>query len=461
MRKKQISLLVSLAILVIFCLMPVPDGLTRPGIISIGLLLTGIVMWITEAIPLAISALLLMVLMPYLGVTTFPKVWTSFISSVIFFVIAAFGLTVALMKTNIPLRITATLMKWSGTNARKLVFGFLVCTALLSTIVTNTANCALFMGLALALLNANKAIPGKSNLGKCLMMGVPMASAVGGGVTPAGVSINIMVMGMFNSHTGMNISFLDWVIMGLPMAIIMVPVCWWCLVTAFKPEDISNEALQSVLKQAKDLGAMNMIEKKVLTIIGLMLIFWVASSWIPKIDATAVAIIGLVVMFLPGVDVLSFEELTKGVSWTVVLLIGGVQSLAAGILSTGAATWMVQSVMSLVAGASSMAIMGGASALLAFLHVIIPVGPAIAGMTVIPFSDIAVLTGISPAAMAIMIAFWSAITFVLPLDCVPLITYGLGYYKMTDFVKAGWFPTIVLLAYTTVVLPAIAKIMGY
>jgi sodium-dependent dicarboxylate transporter 2/3/5 len=60
-----------------------------------------------------------------------------------------------------------------------------------------------------------------------------------------------------------------------------------------------------------------------------------------------------------------------------------------------------------------------------------------------------------------MIAFWSAITFVLPLDCVPLITLGLGYYKMTDFVKAGWLPTIVLIAYTTLVLPVLAKMLGY
>lgn len=461
MRKRQISLLIALAVLAVFCFMPVPEGLTRPGTIAIGLLLTGMVMWITEAIPLAISAFLLMVLMPYLGVMTFPNVWAKFISSVIFFVIAAFGLTVALMKTNIPLRITATLMKWSGPNSKKLVFGFLCCTALLSTIVTNTANCALFMGLALALLKGNNAVPGVSNLGKCLMMGIPMASMIGGGVTPAGVSINIMVLGMVNAHTGMNISFLDWVIMGLPMAIIMLPVVWFCLVTAFKPENISPEALQGILKQAKELGPMNLVEKKVLSIVVLMLIFWVASSWFPKIDATAVALIGLVVMFLPGVDVLTFEELTKGVSWTVVLLIGGVQSLAAGILSTGAATWMVKSVMSMVAGASNTAIMAGASTLMAFLHVIIPVGPAIAGMTAIPFADIAAMTGISPAAMAIMIAFWSAITFVLPLDCVPLITLGLGYYKMTDFVKAGWLPTIVLIAYTTLVLPVLAKMLGY
>jgi solute carrier family 13 (sodium-dependent dicarboxylate transporter), member 2/3/5 len=459
--KRVVSLLAAVAIVLLFCLMPIPDGLNRGGLISLGLLLAGILLWITEAMPLAISALLLMVLMPYLGVTNFPNVWAKFISPVIFFVIAAFGLTVALLKTNIPLRITASLMKWSGTNAPKLVFGFLLCTALVSTIVTNTADCALFMGLALSMLRANNSIPGKSNLGKCLMMGVPMAAVIGGGVTPAGVSINIMAMNMFTSHTGITIKFLDWVAMGLPMAIILLPICWWCLIRAFKPEDISEESLQTVLKQADVLGPLNIVEKKVLAIVTLMLVFWVAGNWVPALDATAVAVFGLVVMFLPGVDLLTFDELTKGVSWNVVLLIGGVQSLAAGILSTGAAGWLVKSAMAVVAGASNTTIMAGATTLLSFLHVIIPVGPAIAGMTTIPLADVASLTGISPVAMTVMVAFWGAISFVLPIDCVPLITYGQGYYKMIDMVKAGWFPTIVLIAYCTFVLPVLARMLGY
>jgi len=161
------------------------------------------------------------------------------------------------------------------------------------------------------------------------------------------------------------------------------------------------------------------------------------------------------------VDLLTFDELVKGVSWNVVLLIGGVQSLAAAIVSSGAATWIVKSVMNVVAGASDTAIMGGTSILVAILHIIIPVGPAIAGMTTIPLADIATMTGISPVAMVVMVAFWSAISFVLPIDCVPLITYGLGYYKMTDMIKVGWFPTIVLVAYCTFVLPVIAKMLGY
>lgn len=461
MHKRLVSLLTALAILLLFCIIPSPEGLSRTATISLGLLLAGILLWITEVMPLAISALLLMVLMPYLGVMNFATVWAKFISSVIFFVIAAFGLTVALLKTNIPLRITATLMQWSGTNAPKLVLGFMFCTALVSTIVTNTADCALFMGLALSLLRANNAVPGKSNLGKCLMIGVPLAAMLGGGVTPAGVSINIMAMNMFSTHTGITISFFDWIVMGLPMCMILLPICWWCLVKTFKPEEIAEESLQAILEQAEVLGPMNIVEKKVLIIIALLLVLWVSSTWVPAIDATAVAVFGLVVMFLPGVDLLTFDELSKGVSWNIILMIGGVQSLASGILSTGAAAWLVKTAMAVVDGGSNVAIMAGASTLVAFLHVIIPVGTAIVGMTTIPLSDLAVMTGISPVAMTVMLAFLGSISFVLPIDCVPIITYSLGYYKMIDMIKVGWFPTIVLIAYCTIVLPVLAWMLGY
>ncbi|BAE85322.1 SLC13 family permease [Desulfitobacterium hafniense] len=460
MKKKWLGLGLGILILFTGYFWPETAGLTQPGKMSIAILMAGIVLWVTEVMPLAITALLLMVCMPYFEIFNWSTTWSKFISSVIFFIIATFAISVALIKTSLATRIAGVLIKWSQGNSKRLVLGFMAGTALLSAVCNNVPACSLFMSLALSILITDNAIPGKSNLGKCLMIGIPFGAMIGGTMTPAGTSINIMAMGLLEEATGITISFLDWMLMGIPFAIIIVPVCWLSLIMIFKPEDISQKSIDILQNRVVTTEKLNKEEKKIIIIIAVMLAAWIASTWIPWLDATGIAVMGLIAFFFPGIEVLSWDEFIKGVSWEVVLMIGGVNAVAAGIMSTGAAAWIVDSIMGGASGWSYPMLAGVTATVMAVLHGICPVGPAICGMATVPISGLAELINASPAVLTIIVAFGAGITFLLPLDCVPLITYGKGYYKMVDMVKAGIIPTIAVILVSAFMLPPLGALIG-
>lgn len=460
--KQNIGLIIGIAILILTALLPAPAGLSVAGKNSIGLLVSGIVMWVTEALPLAISAMMLMILLPFYGVTPqLSDVFKDFVSPVIFFIIATFALTTIIIKTPLATRLTRRLVGWAGDSSEKLVLGFMIGVAFLSAVMSNVPTTLLFMALGIAILQANNAQVGKSNLGKCIMIGIPFAAMLGGAATPAGTAINIMAMYLLEQATSIHITFLGWMVMGIPIVVIMVLVSWWYLIKVFPPEKISHTNMSYLYDDPASLGPLSGQEKKVITIITAMLVLWISSTWVPWLDTTTVAIAGLVTMFLPGINVITWDEFISDVSWEIVLLIGGVQSLAAGILNTGAADWMVSSFITVAAQWGSVLTTAAASTLMAFMHVIIPVGPAIAGMSVIPMAGVASSIGANPVVYVMLTAFMSGITFLLPIDCVPLITYSRGYYSMGNFIRAGWFPTVVLILLCTFLLPPLAALAGY
>ena len=461
-RKKLLGILAAVIVLAVFLIMPEPAGLTGAGKASIGLLLAGIIMWATAALPLAVTTLLMMILMPYLGIMGRSEVWIKFISPVFFFVMATFALTAALAKTNIPTRIAGFIVNWAGDSTRKLILGFAIGTALLSSVMSNVPTCALFMSLALALLKANGDLkPGTSDLGKALMIAIPMGSVLGGFATPAGTSINILALFMFEDATGIRVTFLDWMAVGVPITIIGVLVAAWWISIVFKPEPVTEEAKSAVKKIAAEAGSFTKDEKKVMAIVALMFIFWIASTWFPAIDITTVAIVGMILFFIPGINLLTWKEFVDKCSWEALIMIGGIQSVAAGLVATGAATWIVQSTMSGAATWPAFVTTLVASATAAVLHVIVPTGPAIIPLALLPLLEVANLAALSPVTFMLITAFWAGVHLLLPIDTVPLITFSTGYYKLTDMIKAGWFPMVVMILVTTMLIPVIVRALGH
>ena len=441
---------------------PLPANLSREGLASICLLLGAIILWVTEAMPLAISTILIVILMPFFKVMEISQIWPSFSNSIFFFILATFAMTGALVTSNIPTRIASLMLSWAGNNSRKLVMGFVFVTAVLSSIMSNVPTCALFVSLGISIVKANgNQAPGKSNLGKALMIGIPAGAVLGGFMTPAGTSTNILAISLIKQFTGVTITFLDWMIVGIPMGIIGILIVSFWITVVFKPEPITQSALDYAKQKVDETGALSAKEIKTMIIIALMFVFWISGTWFPTLNTTIVALFGMVAFFLPGINVLTWKTFTDNAGWDVLFMVGGVNTLAAGILGTGAAGWIVSSVMSGAAVWPPMLTLILISAIAAGLHILIPSGPAVAGLAVIPMIEVAYLADINFIAVAVITAFWSGVTFMLPIDAVPLLTYGSGYYKMTDMMKTGWLPTVVLIFITAFFIPPVMGLLGY
>lgn len=455
---RLIWIAVAVAILVIAVLIPTPEGLTEGGKMSIALIVAGIVLWVTEPIDMAISAICLMVLMPFFHVYDSTQlIWTNFISSVIFFVLASFGFAAALMKTKIPIKLVSVLVTLAKGNAKGIVFMFMVATALVSAFVSDIPCTVLFAGIAASsVLEYHKVAPSESKFGRALMIGIVFASLIGGWMTPAGSSMNVMAMGMMASSTGTAMTFAQWCMVAIPISLILFFVAYGWLMIVSKPEPVSEETKLAIEQKAKEVGKLDIVDKKTLGIMVILIICWIASNWTGW-DATVIAVLGLVAFFLPGIDILTFKEFAKAVNWGIVLLIGAVQSIAGGIQASGAGSWLLNSTVAGFAAAGAFATVAAISVFVPIIRCFLPIGPAINAICIIPLIGITGAMGISPAVITVIVGMNASNAFVLGIDNNPIVTFKYGYWSMKQYLICGIVPMVVMMIlHMTLVVPLVA-----
>ena len=459
--KNIIIVLVAIAVVVAFSLIPPPEGLDQHGMIVLGLMLAALIMWVTEVVNMAITTILVCVMLVFTGCITGPQMYSNFGSKVFFFMVGTFSITAALATTSIPTRIAGFILKVAGKSPMKLVLGFTLGTAVLSSIMSNVPTCALFATLGISILKANgDPKPGTSNLGKALMIAIPAGSVIGGFMTPAGGPTNLIAINALEA-VGIRVTFLDWMIVGYPVGIICCIISAIIVSLVFKSEPITDEAIANAKIMISGAGKLTAREIKALLIVIAMFVLWILSTWVPLFDTTLVALLGMCVMFLPGIQVITWKEYVENSSWDALFLIGGVGALAFAAGATGAAAWLINTVLGGAAGWSPLIVAIAVSAVSCGMHVLNPSGPAVAGIIVAPMILLAQKAGVSITGMAIIAAFWSGVTFMLPTDAVPMFTYAYGYYSIKDMLKNGWIPSVILIVFVAVAIPFMTGILGY
>ena len=249
------------------------------------------------------------------------------------------------------------------------------------------------------------------------MIGIPFAAVNGGMATPAGSSFNVLAMGVFESIAGKPLTFLQWMAVGLPTAIVATLVCWICLVKIFKPEAINEECSASIREEAENAGKISAYEKKVLFMLVAMPVLWILGTWFPALDVTVVSIIGFVVMFMPGINILTWKQFEESVPWNIILMFGAILSLGTIVAKTGGAAYL--SKLFLASGVMNLNIIlvffiVGVFAYL--LQTFFPVAPAIISLFVPAVAAVCVPMGISAAVPTLIITIVAAGTYLLPIN---------------------------------------------
>ena len=445
--KGVVGIVLSIVVMIASCMVPGTEALSHEGAMGLGIMATAVILWICETFPAGVTGILVLVLAGMFNVVPLKTVFSGFGGTTVFFVIGVFSLTILMMKTNLGQRLTKRLVKWAGPNSKKLVLAFMIGSALISTVMTDTGAVVITMGLALPFLEAIGHKPGHSNLGKCLMIGVAFAAIMGGFCTPAGHSMNVLALGMLQEFNGASIGFLQWMLVGVPFAVVLIPICWIFLVKILKPEPITEGDIETILSGTSDLGKLSTLEKKALVMLIGIPVLWILGNWIPLLDTTTVAVIGLAIMFMPGMNLLEWEDMQKGVPWNIVLMLGGILSLGSILGATGGAAYIANLFLS--SGVLAMdplvaLLLIGAFAYL--LHTFLPVAPAILTIFLPPLFVFAEAAGIPPTVpMLIIVAIVSG-NFILPLNPTITVAYAKGYFTFADVAKAGIIPAIIFVA---------------
>lgn len=417
--------------------------------------------WITEAIPIAATGLLPIVILPLTNGLPLATTTAAYGDQFIFLFLGGFILAIAIEKWQLHRRIALSIIALVGTNPNKILLGFMLATAFLSMWISNTAAAVMILPVGMAIVQQMRhGAEGNSwqPFGKAMMLAIAYSASIGGMATLIGTPPNLVMAGVIKSNYGVEVSFIDWFMLAFPICLALLFMCWLYLSKiAFKlgTQSIPGGA-EEIRDQLKGLGPMRGAEARVLFVFVLMAFMWISRSFlierlIPGINDTIIAIGGGLLLFvLPGKDgksLLQWED-TEKLPWGIIVLFGGGMALAKGFETSGLAIWIGEKFNSLE-GVSLflllLLIVAGVNFLtevtsnLATTAMILPVLVAIsARLEVHPFF---LVVGATLAASC---------AFMLPVATPPnAVVFGSGYLRISDMVKAGLFLNLVSIAILT------------
>lgn len=414
--------------------------------------------WITEAIPIAVTALLPIILFPLTGGLDLTLTTASFGHKYVFLYVGGFIIAIAIQKWNLHKRIALNIIRVIGTDVVKIILGFMIATAFMSMWISNTATAVMMLPIAMAIVaqlkdNPNTIEDENEIFGKALMLGIAYSASIGGLSTLIGTPPNLVLAGVVEETFGYEITFSEWFKFGFPISIILLFICWKYITGIafkFKQKDFPG-GRQEIKNQLKKLGKISYEEKLVAIVFSLTAFAWVTRDYllkilIPVIDDTIIAMASAIIIFLlPTKDrkrrLLNWEEAVK-LPWGILLLFGGGMALAAGFKESGLALW-IGNQMTLLDGISLFLLVFILITCVNFLTEITS-NLATTAMLLPILYPMAINIDVHPFILMVSTTLAASCAFMLPVATPPnAVVFGSGYLRIPDMVKIGLWMNII------------------
>ena len=458
---------VGVAIFTLLALMPTPESMVSkaseifgsdlsPEIIAqraynmkiiIALLGMCSVFFATEAIPMPAVALLIGLVQLFFGITQPARIVSTYAHDAVWFIAGSLAIGSTLVKYGLDKRIGMLVVKLSGTKTRNIVLGLLLGTAIPSAFINEASIAPMYIPIALALYTLTNKTISAPNLGKLLMMSIAIGCMVGAPMSPTGGARNAIMIGFLEDYVSPNVSFFEWMSMGVFYTAIMSVLMAFLLPLLFKPEvkDLSDAV--SVLKSDLEKhGKMTGKQWLVGGIMLLMIFMWITDKTVTAgilgfpLGLGGVAITGAVLYMLLGLT--SWKDYEENVSWGVIILYAGAISLGAVFKASGAAKWLADSLIGIMANF-------GISSGLPLILVVILIGALLtnlmsAGATVAVIGpvvlEMAQSSGTNPVLVGVGLAIATSLAYWLVIGTpASSIVYAAGMLEAKDFIRMAVF----------------------
>ena len=371
-----------------------------------------------------------------------------------------FILALAIEKWNLHKRIALNIIKFIGTDVKKIILGFMLATAFLSMWISNTATAVMMLPIGIAIIKQMKdlkSIPEKENFifGKALMLSIAFSASIGGIATLIGTPPNLVFAGIIQELYNVEISFLKWIIFGLPISVILLIISWVYLTrVAFNFSQTNFEAGRAEIKrQLTELGQISYEEKIVLVVFIITGLAWISRTFflnlfLPSLDDSMIALISAISLFLISTGkkhkdqkIMHWEDAVK-LPWGILLLFGGGLAIAEGFQSSGLASWIAENLTQLN-GFSLFTILLVAITAVNFLTEITS-NLATTAMLLPILAPTAVMLGVHPYMLMVGATLAASCAFMLPVATPPnAVVFGSNYLKISDMVRVGVLMNIV------------------
>lgn len=491
---------VAVAITAAIAVAPTPEGLTLSGQYAIATMAFAGFLWVTGALPLAVTALSIPVLLTGLGVYgDIDEALAPFADHLIFLFIAGFMIANALQKYDIDRRVALWLMATMGSSPRRLIGAVMIATAFFSMWVSNTATAAMMAPIGVGVVSQVIGREGIresgddadfTNLQVGMLLGTAYAASVGGVGTLIGTPPNAILAGQLEQLLGYEITFFDWLLIGLPIVLVTLPIVWFILTYIIYPPEVTDvsDARSQAREYLEDEEALSREGRIVAVVFGLTAGFWIVGGLGSFVEPYLSDVVyttvfggsgetlfgttnghqGLLYYVMVGMyaiptlivfDTIEWDEMAD-IDWGTILLFGGGLSLAGGFAETGATKWIAESVFGGLTGAPIVLIVLAVVVLIIFLTemtsntatatIVIPVLISIG-------SALAATIGLVDYAAAIFLSVSGAIAasfaFALPVATPPnAIVFGTGYLRQRHMLRAGVVLNLVMTAILTLLI---------
>ena len=454
-----------------------PEGLSPEGLQVLATTLWIGWWWITEALPMAASALLPAIIFPATGAVGATEATAAYAHPMIFLFLGGFVLALAMEKWNLHRRIALSILSKVGDHARQIVLGFMLATGFLSMWISNTATTVMMLPIGMAVISqmdpSGQGGDRPSGFGKALMLGIAYSASIGGIATLVGTPTNPIFVGVAEQLYGEEITFAQWMIFGLPISIIMTAVAWWYLTYVAFPLSRSLEGGTDFKAQLKEMGPMQREEWVILVVF-----VFVATSWIsrpgtwallfPSINDTAIALSGALMLFAwparkgsPVRERIMNWEDTQRLPWGILLLFGGGLSLAQGFKVTGLAQWVGDRLV-VLEGWELILIILVVVALVNFLTEVTS-NVATCSMILPILAALAEAIGVHPFSLMVGATVAASCAFMLPVATAPnAVVFGSGQLRIPDMARSGFVLNIVsIMVITLIVYFVLPQVWGF
>jgi sodium-dependent dicarboxylate transporter 2/3/5 len=480
--RQKIGLLLGPALFLLMLLVPTPAGMEPVAQKMAAVALLMATWWMCESIPIPATSLLPIALFPMLNITSTQKATAPYANHLIFLFMGGFIIALAMQRWNLHRRIAMNIVKAVGFSPGRLIFGFMAATAALSAFVSNTATAVMMMPIGLAIVShvieegkkegLDKEIdfsPEKFAFGLNLMLGIAYAASIGGVATLIGTPPNTVLAGYLQKTYGYEITFARWLMVGVPLVLVLLPLCWLWLTRVANPMKLKKvpggrDLINAELKAMGTMGAGERWTAAVFTLTALAWIFRQQLGFLfpdPKmVTDAAIGMAGGLLLFLIPIDmkkntfVMDWHWASK-MPWGVLILFGGGLAMAEGFKTTGLATW-IGSQVSLLEQAPILILVIAVTTLIIFLTELTS-NTATAAMVMPILSAVAIGLGQNPLLLVIPAAIAASCAFMLPVATPPnAIVFGSGYVTIPQMVRSGFGLNLIGIVLTVLLTYALA-----
>ena len=418
--------------LVLFQLAP-PAGLPITAYHALILFGATIFLWVTGLLPIAVTALLSMALLPLLGIMPAKQTYALFGNEAVFFILGAFILAAAMTGTGLSARIARAMLARFGSTPHRLALTVFVLAALLSFCMSEHAVAAMLFPVVAEISSSLCLKPGKSRYAQLLFMCIAWGCIIGGIATFLGGARAPLAVGMLRETSGLDISFFEWTMAAITIVLPLLVIGFSLLIAFFPPDLTSVEnGVRALNRKRLEVGKMSYDEMITAAVMVATIASWMFFG--KELGLASIAILGMAVLF--ALRVVAWQKIEEYVNWGIILMYGGSIALASALEKTGAALWLVKQGLSLLAPTPLViiAVISLVSILLtecishaAVVAILMPIGLSLAKGI-----------GLDPRVMALAIALPAGLAYCLPMGTpATAIVYGSGFLKSRDIIVPG------------------------